>query len=168
MLALSNEFIDKLNAERQGGIFVKAVDLEEIPNSVWRYFVDHTDLVTWNGNAYQPLHMFWNNLKTSQEMPIEAATISVSNLAQIAGKYIKTVDVTENKVILRILHLDLLSQATGHWQRPCEVLSVQADISLVTFTVGRRLGRNMLPRKIYTAREFPGLESSQQYKILGG
>lgn len=160
MLVLSDEYVQKLNADTQGGMFLKAVDLvENTVGPVMRYFVDHTESIVFNGQTYQPLKMRWDNLKTSQGMPIDGATVSVSNLGTLgqAAKYIKQVDVTDNEVMLRLLHLDLLSQTTGHWARKGYVLGVSGDVSNVTFTVGRRLGRNVLPRKIYTQLEFPAL-----------
>jgi len=73
--------------------------------------------------------------------------------------------VTENEVTCRLMHQDLLYQTTGHWVRKLEVISVGADPRLVVFTVGRNLGRNVLPRKVYLQGEFPGL-SSETPKIL--
>ena len=160
MLALTDEYIAKLNATTSGGIFIKTVEfVEDYTGPVMRYFVDHTESIVFNGNSYLPLKMSWDNLKTSNAMTIDAATISVSNLGGYAGKYIKEIDISDNDVTMRLLHLDLLSQTTGHWQRRGFILSAAGDVSSVTFTVGRRLGRNVLPRKVYTQVEFPGLQS---------
>ena len=163
MLLLSSEFIQRLNAQYQGGLFVKVVELVEDPDAgpLIRYFVDHTEPITWNGNTYNPLHMAWDNIKTSAGMPIDAATISISNIEYggVPAQYIKTIDVTDNEVTLRILHLDLLNEITGHWVRTGTVLAVSGDVSVITFTVGRRLGRNVLPRKIFLQRDWPGLSS---------
>jgi len=139
---------------------MKAVELVEDPSGpVVRYFVDHEESIVFAGHTYLPLHMIWDNLRTSQSMPIDAATVTVSNIAKLAGQYIKSIDVTDNEVTLRLLHLDLLSQTTGHWARKGTVLGVSGNAASVTFTVGRRLGRNVLPRKVYTSREFPALSN---------
>src|SRR5690242_1690502 len=170
MLLLSSEYIQKLNARYKGGLFLKVVELVEDPDAgpLIRYFVDHTEPIVWNGNTYNPLHMTWDNLKTSAGMPIDAATISVSNVLYGGqpGKYIKEIDVTDNEVTMRLLHLDLLSQLTGHWVRKATVLAVSGDVAQVSFTVGRRLGRNVLPRKIFLQKDFPGL-SSEIPRIFG-
>ena|SRR5215471_9974916 len=164
---LSNEYVQKLNADYRGGIFVKAVDFEEDPSGpVMRYWVDYPTPITYNGNLYNPLFMVWSNMKTSQGMSIDAATISVSNLTTEAGKYVKEFDVTDNLVITRLLHIDLLNQINQHWFRALEVISVAADPGLVIFSVGRRLSRSVLPRKVYLQKEFPGL-TSETPKILG-
>ena len=90
-------------------------------------------------------------------MPIDGATITVSNLGGLVGQYLKAIDITDNEVVLRLLHLDLLSQTTGHWQRRGFILAVSGDASQVTFTVGRRLGRSVMPRKVFTSDVFKGL-----------
>jgi len=169
MLLYTSEYVAKLNENYRGGIFVRAVDFEEDPvNGLFRYWVDYPEPLTFDGHTYLPLHMVWGPIKTSQSMNIDGATIGLSGYDTVvqAIKYIKQIDVTENLVILRVLHMDLLNQLTGHWRRDYEVQNVQADISLVTFSIGRRLGRSVLPRKVYLQKDFPGL-SSEQVKIFG-
>jgi hypothetical protein len=167
MLVLDSAYIAQLNKQYSGGIFLKTVEFDDPDpdNPGMRYLVDHSESIVFNGNTYLPIRMMWDNIKTSQSMPIDAATITVSNLAGLVGKYVKRVDVSDTVVLLRLLHLDLLTHLTGHWQRSGTVLAVSGDVGSVTFTVGRRLGRNVLPRKVYTTKEFPGLSRETQ-KIL--
>lgn len=156
----TSDYVDKLNAQYSGGRFIKAVELiEDYTGPVVKYFADHETAITFNGQTYQPLRMHWENIKTSNMMPIDGATVTVSNLGNLAVEYLKRTDITDNEVTLRLLHEDLLNQLTGHWSRKAFILAVTGDVSIVTFTVGRRLGRNVLPRKVFTAVEFPGLPS---------
>jgi len=158
MLILDDAYIRKLTANYEGGRFIKTVELVENPvGPVISYWAENPEPITWNGHTFQPILMTWTNLKTSQGMSIEAATVAVSNLAGLAGKYVKQIDVTGNEVTLRLLHADLLNQLTGHWERRAKAMAIKADQSMVIFTVGRWLGRGVLPRKIYTQAEFPGL-----------
>jgi hypothetical protein len=158
MLILDDAYVRKLAANYEGGRFIKTVELVENPvGPVISYWAENPEPITWNGHTFQPILMTWINLKTSQGMSIEAATISVSNLAGLAGKYVKEIDVTGNAVTLRLLHADLLSKITGHWERAAKIMAIKADQSMVNFTIGRWLGRGVLPRKIYTQSEFPGL-----------
>lgn len=158
MLILDDAYIRKLTANYEGGRFIKTVELVENPvGPVISYWVMNPEPITWNGHSFQPIAMIWENMKTSQGMSIEAATISVSNLAELAGKYVKQIDVTGNAVTMRLLHADLLNQVTGHWERQAKIMAIKADQSFVIFTIGRWLGRGVLPRKIYTQAEFPGL-----------
>ena len=124
-----------------------------------RYWADHESAIDFKGNTYQPLHMVWQNIKTTQSMPTEGASISVGNLGNIAVRYVKAYDVTGNTVIIQLLHLDLLSNLTNYWQRRYKVLGVQADQMLATFTVGRQLGKNKLPRRVFTRKLFRGISS---------
>ena len=164
---MTDEYIAKLNSEVSGGIFVKAAELtEDTTGPVVRYWVDYVEPITCNGHTYQPIQMHWKNFGTSQSMPIESGAIAGSNLAKMAGKYVKQIDVTENPVTVRLLHMDLLNQTSGHWVRVGEVLSVQATSGMVVFSIGRRLGRNTLPRKIFLQSEFPAL-NTEVPKILG-
>jgi hypothetical protein len=158
MLILDDGYIRKLTANYEGGRFIKTVELVENPvGPVISYWAHNPEAITWNGHTWQPIVMMWDNMKTSQGMSIDAATITVSNLAGLAGKYVKQIDVTGNVVTLRLLHADLLNQLTGHWERIVKIKAVKADQSMVIFTVGRWLGRGVLPRKVYTQEEFPGL-----------
>jgi len=158
MLILDDAYIRKLTANYEGGRFIKTVELVENPvGPVVSYWAENPEPITWNGHTFQPILMTWTNLKTSQGMSIEAATVSVSNLAGLAGKYVKQMDITGNAVTLRLLHADLLNNITGHWERMAKVMTIRADQSMVNFSIGRWLGRGVLPRKIYTQAEFPGL-----------
>ena len=124
-----------------------------------RYWADHESAIDFKGNTYVPLHMVWQNIKTTQGMPTEGASISVGNLGNIAVRYVKAWDVTGNTVIIQLLHLDLLSNLTNYWQRRYKVLGVQADQMLATFSVGRQLGKNKLPRRVFTRQLFKGISS---------
>jgi hypothetical protein len=158
MLILDDAYLRKLTAHYEGGRFIKTVELvEDATGPVISYWAHNPEPITWNGNTYQPIVMMWDNMKTSQGMSIDAAAITVSNLAGLAGKYIKQIDVTGNEVTLRLLHADLLNNITGHWERRAKVMAIKADQSALIFSVGRWLGRGVLPRKIYTQSEFPGL-----------
>ena len=158
MLILDDAYVRKLTAQYEGGRFIKTVELvEDTTGPVISYWAMNPEPVIWNGKTFQPVYMTWTNIKTSQAMSIEAAAIGVSNLAGLAGKYVKQIDVTGNAVTLRLLHADLLNNLTGHWERTAKVLSIKSDPAMVVFTIGRWLGRGVLPRKIYTQSEFPGL-----------
>lgn len=158
MLILDDVYVRKLTANYEGGRFIKTVELVENPvGPVISYWAENPEPIVWNGRTFQPIMMTWTNLKTSQGMSIEAAAVSVSNLAGLAGKYVKQIDVTGNAVTLRLLHADLLNNITGHWERMAKILSIKADQSMVIFSIGRWLGRGVLPRKVYTQAEFPGL-----------
>jgi hypothetical protein len=158
MLILDDAYVRKLTAQYQGGRFIKTVELVENPiGPVISYWAENPEPIIWNGHTFSPIQMMWNNMKTSQGMSIEAATVSVSNLADLAGKYVKQIDVTSNPVTLRLLHADLLNKVTGHWERMSKVMAIKADPTFVIFTIGRWLGRGVLPRKIYTQNEFPAL-----------
>lgn len=158
MLILDDEYLRKLTANYEGGRFIKTVELVENPvGPVISYWATNPEPIVWAGHTFQPVLMMWSNLKTSQGMSIEAATITVSNLAGLAGKYVKQIDVSGNLVTLRLLHADLLNNVTGHWERQAKVTAIRADQSMVNFTIGRWLGRGVLPRKVYTQAEFPAL-----------
>lgn len=161
------------NGDGSSGLFVWAAQLEEsdvigprmlasgsrVYAPLTKYWVDHEESIVFAGNTYQPLHMVWANIKTSQGMPTEGATVSVSNLGNHAIRYLKDIDISGNEVVIQLLHLDLLSTLTNYWRRRYKVLSVSADQTLATFTVGRELGRNKLPRKVFLRSEWPALSS---------
>lgn len=160
MIEFGNDYIDRLNRTYKGGKWLKAVILTENPEGpVLKYKVDHEESIVFQGNTYEPLHMRWDNIKTSHGMPTEGATISVSNITSEATNYVKQVDISGNQIIIQLLHLDLLSTLTSYWQRKYKVLGVQADVRVATFTVGRQLGRNRLPRKVFLRDQFKGLTS---------
>lgn len=161
------------NGDGSSGLYVWAMQLEEAASvgpriitsgarayaPLNRYWVDHEESIVFNGNTYQPLHMKWENIKTSQGMPTEGANVSVSNLGNQVVRYLKDLDISGNTVILQLLNIDLLSIVTGFWRRQFTILSVSADQSLAVFSVGRSLGRNKLPRKVYLRSEWKGLTS---------
>src|SRR5215831_10056722 len=104
MLNLGPDYIQKFNAQYQGGKFIKAVILTEDPSvPTLTYWADNEEAITYQGHTYTPLRMRWDNIKTSQSMTIEGATIAVSNLGGQAVKYIKDLDITGNGVALQLL-----------------------------------------------------------------
>lgn len=165
-LSLGQDWVDALNSALSDGTkFIKTVELTESPGNI-SYWADHEEAITYNGNTYTPLGMRWDDLKKSQGMGIEPFKISVSNLTGAAVRYIKQVDVTSNPVWIRLLHTKLLNSATVHWKHYGKVRAVQANVTTVTFTIGRDLGRNMQPNELFLAAEFPSL-TSETPKILG-
>lgn len=160
MIIFDDDYVARLNANYSGGKFIKAVILtEDTVGPVLKYWVDLETTIDFDGHTYEPLHMRFDNIKTSQGMPTEGANISVSNLGNQAIRYVKNLDISGNPVTVQILHLDLLSTLTNYWQRRYKVLGVQADRQTATFSVGRQLGRNRLPRKVFLRSIFPGLTS---------
>src|SRR5215471_21766552 len=126
MLNLGPDYIEKFNAQYQGGKFIKAVILTEDPSiPTLTYWADNEEGITYLGHAYTALRMRWDNIKTSGSMTIEGATITVSNLGGYAVKYIKELDISGNSVTLQLLHLDLLNSFTVPWQRFAKVISIQ-------------------------------------------
>src|SRR5215831_14625056 len=108
MLNLGPDYFDRLNAQYQAGNFIKPVTLPEDPSGpVYKYWADNEEAITFGGQTYTPLRMRWENIKTSQSMAIDGASISVSNLAGQAVRYLKEIDISGNPVRLQLLHLDL-------------------------------------------------------------
>ena len=159
MYQLGQDWVDQLNALTSDGTkFIKTVELQETPG-VFKYWADHEEPITFNGNTYNPLAMVWADIKKSQAMSIEPFTIAVSNLTNEAVRYIKQVDVTSCPVWIRLLHTKLLTSATVHWKHYGKIKSVQANVQTVQFGIGRDLGRNMQPAEVFLQAEFPSLTS---------
>lgn len=156
MQDFDGDYISRLNSTYKAGKFLKAVQVTESPEVV-KYWVDHEKPITFEGHVWESLPMRWDGIKTSQSMPIEGATISISNLGNQAVRYIKTVDISGSEIILKLLHLDLLSTLTHYWTRRYKILSIRADVHAATFTCGRVLGRNKLPRNLYLKDRYRGL-----------
>lgn len=161
MFAFDDEYIDRLNRRYSKGQFLKAVIFTEDPTQnpqVKKYWVDHDQQITFQGNVYERLHMKWSGIKTSTGMDLEGANISVSNLARKAEDYVETIDVKGNEVVIQILHLDLLATLTNFYERLYRVMAVRADAQVITFTVGRDLGRgHQLPPEVMLKEDYPGL-----------
>jgi hypothetical protein len=158
LINFQTDYISRLNAQYQKGQFLKAVIVTESP-SVTRYFVHHEDSITFEGHAYTPLAMHWENIKTSMSMPTEGMQVALSNVGNQVVKYLKEVDITGNEVVMQLIHLDLLSTLTNYWRRKTRVRGVRADMNAAVFILGRELGQNQLPRRVMLAEEYPGISS---------
>lgn len=159
MYALGQDWVDALNSQLSDGTkFIKTVDLEET-QGVFKYWADHEEAITFNGHTYNPLNMFWADIKKSQSMAINPFTIAVSNLTNEAVRYIKQVDVSGCPVWIRLLHTKLLTSATVHWKHFGKIKAIQANITTVQFSIGRDLGRNMQPAEVFLQSEFASLTS---------
>jgi len=160
-IIFENDFIDRLNRTSGKGKVIKAAILTEtLSPLVKKYWADHEEPITFQGNTYQPLHMFWENVKTGVGMTSEGANIGLSNLGNQVVKYLKEIDPTGNQVVLQMFNLDLIATMTRPWQRLFKVLAVRADTNAAVFILGRDFGRNKITRGVLTADEAPGLNSS--------
>lgn len=159
MFIFDDAYIEKLNKRYGKGNFLKAIVFTESTSPlVKKYWVDHQQEITFQGNVYERLHMKWQNIKASSGMDLEGANISVSNLARKAEDYVETIDIKGNEVIIQLLHLSLLNTLTSFYQRLFRVMAVSADVMNITFTVGRDLGRgHQLPPEVMLKEDYPGL-----------
>lgn len=154
MLSFEPDYLDKINAQYEGGKWLKtAIVTESISPLVKRYWVDHEDQIIYGGNTYDPLPMYWEGIKTSVGMPTEGASVALSNLGNIVWKYMKVIDPSAMPVVLQLLHLDLLSIITRPYERYYKVRNAKGDQSAVLFTLGRELGQNKLPRRVIMPEE---------------
>jgi len=154
MIDLELDYIDKLNAQYSAGKWIKGVILVESPG-VKQYWAEHEDPITFAGNVYGSLHMYWEGMKTSVGMPIEGANVALSNVGNVVVKYLKTMDPSGMLVTLQLLHLDLLNKITRPYERYFKILGAKADLNLAVFTLGREFGKNRLPRRMIMADEMP-------------
>lgn len=160
MIDFNADYIARLNAQYQKGKFLKAcIVTESISPLVKRYFVHHEDPITFEGQNYVPLAMYWDSVKTSMSMPTEGMNVALSNIGNQVVRYLKEIDITGNEVVLQLIHLDLLSTLTSYWRRKAQVRAVRADLNAAVFVLGRQLGQNQLPRRVMLAEEFPGISS---------
>lgn len=163
MIDIHKDYIDKLNAETEGGRFIKTVILtEETAPLLQRFYADNPEPITWNGNTYQPLGMSWGNIKTSESMPVEGSSISVSNLGNSTWRYVKNIDISGQPIRVELLHYDFLDgtiTTQPAWQRIFKILRYRADRGVLIFDVGRDLGHNRLPRHVILKDEYRGLSS---------
>jgi len=154
LIQFGSDYIDVLNRQYTAGKFLKAVIFtENISPLVNRFWVDHEEGIVYQGNTYVPLHMFWNSIKASMGMSTEGSAVAISNVGNIAVKYLKEIDPSGMPVVLQLLHIDLLTTLTNPYTRYFKVIGVSADESAAVFTLGRELGKNKLPRELILADE---------------
>jgi hypothetical protein len=141
MPSFDQSYIDRLNRQYNKGLFVRAVVFtESVDPLVKKYWVDHAQPITFQGNAYEPLRMLWQNIKASTALNLEGAELTVSNLARKAEDYVETIDIKGAEVVVQLLHLSLLNTLVNFYERRFYVQAVRADVRAITFTIGRELG----------------------------
>ena len=154
MIQYELDYIDKINAQYEGGKWIKTAILVESA-SVTNYWAEHEDPIVFAGHSYQPLHQYWEGVKTSVGMPIEGGNVALSNTGNVVVKYLKTLDPSGLAVTLQLLHLDLLNKITRPYERYFKIMSAKADMNVAVFTLGREFGKNRLPRRMIQADEMP-------------
>src|SRR5688572_5033487 len=101
MQNFDGDYIDRLNRTYRGGKFIKAVVVtESLSPLVKKYWADHETPIQFAGQSYEPLHMLWEGIKTSQSMLTAGASVAVSNLGNHAIQYIKEIDITGAPILL--------------------------------------------------------------------
>ena len=167
--SFSTDYVNKLNAQHSGGIFLQAVEVTETTSPlVIRRFVTFEESIIFDGNTYTPLHMEWSGLEVGDGMSLPSASIVVPSANSIIMDWAEEFDIRENDVRLQILHLDLLSDLAAVDEILLQVQSIAGDPSggAITFTLGLNLGlSDKIPRGVTLKSEFPGLPDAN-VKIL--
>jgi hypothetical protein len=153
----SDEWLARLNATHDAGVFLKSVELEESP-SVTRYWVDADRTITYNGQTYTPMVMIWDGLGQAATFALPQVRVTVPNLLGEVTDYVESLDILGHRVVLRLLHLDLLSQVSDTDAITLEVLAIEGTLDRVTFLLGLDLSlRDYIPRDVMTKAEFPSI-----------
>lgn len=160
----SSDYIAKLNANHSGGIFIKAVDVVENPvGPVVRRFVSHHESIVFDGQTYDPVHMEWSGLEVQRGMSLPQMGVAVPAAQDIVMDWAETIDIRENDITFRLLHLDLLGDTTAQDQLLMQVQTVTADDLVVVFQSGLNLGlTDELPRGVILKQEYPGIPEGPQ------
>lgn len=159
--AFTNAYIERLNRmSGDSGRFLKAAIVTEqiTPIVVKKYYVDNQETITFDGHEFTPLSMIWSGFEVSSIMSLATMTITIPNIGGEIISYIEEVDILENDVELLVIHTDLLSDPTAVDRMLLQVQLINADDNVAAFSLGINLGINdVLPRKCFTKKEFPGL-----------
>lgn len=158
----STEYINELNKQSRGGIFVKAVDVVEDPGtSTIRYFVDHEQPITFNGNIYSPIFMDWSGFEVEHTMQLPQMGVTVPALKDQVITWAEEMDVRENDIFFRILHLSLLSDPVAQHQFRLQIQTITGDQGVAIFNCGMNLGfDDDLPRGTIKKSKYPGVPDS--------
>lgn len=153
-------FIQKLNAKTAGGKFLKTaiVTTDYGPPVVKRYFVDHDSEIEFNGITYERLPMAWGDYEVSRRMPFPTVTLTVPNLGNEVIGYVEKTPLLDHDIVLQLLHLDLLGDATAKDTRKLVITSISANDIAASFTCGLNLGlQDRFPRERILRSEFPAI-----------
>ena len=159
MKNFSSGFIDRLNAQESGGVFLKAAILTETTSPlVKKYFVDFERTITFDGNAYTPLPMRWEGSDMGAGMALPTVNVTVPNIGGEVINYLEGTDLLGNEVVLQIFHLDLLGTPTDVDKQTLYVMTIQGNLETAVFRLGLNMALGeMLPRHVITRKEFPGV-----------
>lgn len=157
MKTFSNNWIARLNAQHSGGVFIKAAILV-VDGSTTKYYADVHDAITFDGNQYSPLPMVWEGEAQAASMELPSVRVTVPNVDGAVGAFVETTNVLGNDVTLQILHLDLLSVVTDVDKVTLQVMLIEWNGEMATFTLGINLALDQqLPKHVITRSEFPGV-----------
>jgi len=160
MKFFEDSWLEKLNAQHSGGVFVKAAVLVVDPMTTLR-FADTQHGITFAGDDYQPLPMQWQGQEQSSEQKLPSVRVTVPNANGVVGAYLETVDLSGNDCTLQILHLDLLDDVTAVDQVALQVMACDWNETAATLTLGINLALSeQLPRHVVTRAQFPGVPDS--------
>jgi hypothetical protein len=157
--ALSNAFIQRLNAVSGTGRILKAIILVENPvGPVTKYYVDNDEDIIFDGNTYKAMPMRWSGVEMNASMSLPSMAVTVQNIGGEVMDYVETLNILDQDVTLRLIHSDLLNDPTAKDDVVMQIQSIEGDDIFVTFHLGLNLGlTDLLPRDVMTRNEFPGL-----------
>lgn len=158
--ALSTAYVEKLNAQHSGGVFLRALAVTEtLSPLVIRRYVAFEEAITFDGQVYEPLHMEWSGLEVTNGMSLPTFGVSIPAAHDEVMEWAETFHILEHDCRLLVLHLDLLNDATAFDQLLLQIQAITAnyETDMVTFTLGLNLGlRDLLPRGVILKQEFTG------------
>jgi len=159
---LDADYIDKLNRTWAGGVFIKTVRITIDPDiPTYEYWADVEDSFSFNGNTYDPVRMAWGKVKLTNTMSLPSATVTISNIGGVAEDYIEELDITENEILLQLLHKDLLATLTNFWSMKYKIKGIRANRQVASVTVTKDIGvRDKLPKQVALVKNLPGIVKS--------
>lgn len=160
MKIFSDDWLSRLNAKHSGGVFVKAAILS-ITDVLTGYYADTQRAITFDGNAYSPMPMSWQGTEQNSGMQLPSVQVVIPTIDGQVGTFLENNDLRGRDVTLQLLHLDLLSMVTDVDKVRLQVMMVEWDWQVATFTLSLNLGlQEQLPRHVITKAEFPGVPDS--------
>lgn len=150
MLDLSLVAKSVKNSLHDVGSWLVLLSVKNQDDSIVFDIVANTDDVAWNGKTFTAFPFSMQEITESTKGSLPTFTLSVSNVERVIQSYIES-DITHGSgwtVDMMVVHSSNLSQTSPEVQFSFTTLSVIADETNVTFTIGMQNPiRQQFPRR---------------------
>lgn len=130
--------------------------LTDATESRWLLLTSHDEAVTFAGRAYRPYGVKLDRIDTGAPGDLRPAGLVLTDLAGVASAFVQDYSLHGNRVVIRLVHEDLLASASDGIANVYEIQDIHPGTGVVSLELGHlRIHGLSTPAERFSRRNCP-------------